>query len=88
MTRCLDRTPLRNWLQAAVLTPSSQNTRPWLFDLTGRRLRLSADRTWALPANDPGDREVSCGFALTNLHVAAAADNRSLARARAAPDKA
>jgi nitroreductase len=80
MTGTTDAAALRSWLQAAVLAPSSHNTQPWLFEIRGRRVHLLADRTRALPANDPADREltISCGCALMNLRVAAAADNRSL----------
>lgn len=60
----------------AVLAPSSHNTQPWLFRLTESAIDLRADRTRALPANDPEDRElaISCGCALMNLRVAAAGD--------------
>lgn len=62
-------------VQAASLAPSSHNTQPWLFRLDARHVDLLADRTRALPVNDPHDREliISCGCALFNLRVAAAA---------------
>jgi Nitroreductase family len=62
-------------IHAAVKAPSSHNTQPWLFWLDGEVIDLLADRTRALPVNDPDDREltVSCGCALFNLRVAAAA---------------
>lgn len=62
-------------VQAATLAPSSHNTQPWLFRLEGQAIALLADRTRALPVNDPDDREltISCGCALFNLRVAAAA---------------
>lgn len=62
-------------LRAAVWAPSSHNTQPWVFQTAADAVRLFADRTRALPANDPDDREltVSCGCALFNLRVAAAA---------------
>jgi nitroreductase len=62
-------------VQAATLAPSSHNTQPWLFRLEGTVIELMADRTRALPVNDPDDREltISCGCALFNLRVAAAA---------------
>jgi nitroreductase len=58
----------------AVLAPSSHNTQPWLFERADGRVRLYADRTRALPVNDPEDREltISCGAALFTLRVAAA----------------
>lgn len=61
-------------LQYAVLAPSSHNTQPWRFRLEAGRILLYADRSRALPVNDPSDREltISCGCALMNLRVAAA----------------
>ena len=92
---------LQALVQAASLAPSSHNTQPWLFRLEGAVVELLADRTRALPVNDPEDREltISCGCALFNLRVAAAAaglearveplpdaaDADLLARARLAP---
>ncbi|MHA7815029.1 MAG: Acg family FMN-binding oxidoreductase [Pseudohaliea sp.] len=65
----------RGLLEAAVQAPSSHNTQPWLFRLEDDVVHLLADRTRALPVNDPDDREltISCGCALLNLRVAAAA---------------
>ena len=65
---------LETLLEAAVLAPSSHNTQPWIFEVSESRISLLADRTRALPANDPDDRElaISCGAALFNLRVAAA----------------
>jgi len=66
---------LQALVQAATLAPSSHNTQPWLFRLEGQWIDLLADRTRALPVNDPEDREltISCGCALFNLRVASAA---------------
>ncbi len=60
-------------LRAAVLAPSTHNTQPWTFALEPGVVDLRADRTRALPVNDPEDREltISCGAALFNLRVAA-----------------
>lgn len=62
-------------LERAVLAPSSHNTQPWLFRVGDGFVDLLADRTRALPVNDPDDRElvISCGAALFTLRVAAAA---------------
>ncbi|HEX9660473.1 MAG TPA: nitroreductase family protein [Rhodothermales bacterium] len=59
-------------LNFAVLAPSSHNSQPWLFRVTGREIGLYADRTRALPVIDPDDRELimSCGAALFHLRVA------------------
>ena len=64
----------RRLLEAAVQAPSSHNTQPWLFRVEDGAVHLLADRTRALPVNDPDDREltISCGCALLNLRVAAA----------------
>lgn len=66
---------LETLVQAASLAPSSHNTQPWRFRLTDSMVHLYADRTRALPVNDPDDREltISCGCALFNCRVAAAA---------------
>jgi hypothetical protein len=70
----LDEAYVRSLLRHAVLAPSSHNTQPWRFRITGSRIALYADRTRALPVNDPYDREltISCGCALMNLRIAAA----------------
>jgi hypothetical protein len=59
-------------LNYAVLAPSSHNSQPWRFKITGPEVSLYADRTRALPVVDPDDREmvISCGAALFNLVVA------------------
>lgn len=69
----MQRTDIRPLIEAAILAPSSHNTQPWIFRL-GNTIELLADRTRALPVNDPFDREltISCGAALMNLRVAAA----------------
>ena len=61
-------------VEKAVLAPSSHNTQPWFFLLEEPYVDLLADRTRALPINDPDDREltISCGCALLNLLLAAA----------------
>ncbi len=65
---------LRFLLNYAVLAPSSHNTQPWLFRLSGEEVSLLADRRRALPVADPEDRElvISCGAALYHLRVALA----------------
>lgn len=65
----------RELVARAVLAPSSHNTQPWRFIVRGEALELHADRTRALPVNDPEDRELtmSCAAALLNLRAGAAA---------------
>ncbi|MGM0585657.1 MAG: Acg family FMN-binding oxidoreductase [Pseudomonadota bacterium] len=67
---------MRRILESAGRAPSSHNTQPWLFEPGPDGVRLHADRRRALPVNDPEDRElvISCGCALMNLRVAAAAE--------------
>jgi nitroreductase len=78
---------LGDLVAAAVLAPSSHNTQPWAFRIAGGHLELRADRTRALPVNDPRDRELtmSCGAALLNARVAAARAGAG-ARVRLLPD--
>lgn len=70
----IDTSTLERLIGSAVLAPSSHNSQPWLFQVRENGVRLFADRTRALPVNDPHDREllISCGCALQNLRVAAA----------------
>lgn len=62
-----------NLLELATRAPSSHNTQPWIFRFGDNHVELVADRTRALPVNDPDDRELvlSCGAALLHLRVAA-----------------
>jgi nitroreductase len=74
-------------IQKSVRAPSSHNTQPWLFQVSESTISLYADRTRALPVNDPDNREltISCGCALMNLRVAAAAEGLDV-RIDALPD--
>ncbi|WP_440997661.1 Acg family FMN-binding oxidoreductase [Arhodomonas sp. SL1] len=65
---------LQTLLEPVTRAPSSHNTQPWRFRIRDGVIELYADRTRALPVNDPEDREltISCGCALMNLRVAAA----------------
>jgi hypothetical protein len=65
---------VRALVEKASAAPSSHNTQPWQFRARGSTIDLLADRTRALPVNDPFDREltISCGAALLSLRVAAA----------------
>lgn len=71
-----DPTKIDRILAHATRAPSSHNTQPWLFRVGPDRIDLLADRTRALPVNDPEDREltISCACALMSLRVAAAAE--------------
>jgi nitroreductase len=59
-------------LTTASLAPSVHNSQPWRFRLLADRIELHADPSRALPATDPGARELrlSCGAALFNLRLA------------------
>lgn len=61
-------------LQYAILAPSSHNTQPWSFKVTGDGVEVFVDYTRRLPIADPSDREIlmSVGAAITNFRVAAA----------------
>lgn len=65
-------------LATAVRAPSSHNTQPWRFRIESGGVSIHADRQRRLPVNDPDDRElhISCGCALMNLRVAAAASGQ------------
>jgi hypothetical protein len=60
-------------LADGVRAPSAHNTQPWRFVLDGAAVHVHADRTRALPVNDPYDREltISCGAALGTIEIAA-----------------
>lgn len=74
------RDVFKDLVAEAIKAPSSHNTQPWVFELRDDHLLLCADRTRALPVNDPHDREltISCGCALMNMQVAAAARGHGL----------
>lgn len=80
-------TALESLVHRATLAPSSHNTQPWRFRVAKPAIDLLADRTRALPVNDPFDRElvISCGAALLALRAAAAAAGLGT-RVRLLPD--
>ncbi len=59
-------------LNYAILAPSSHNSQPWKFNVSGNEIRLYADRTRWLGVADADQRElhISLGCALENLLVA------------------
>lgn len=73
-TSITTRSVLLELVEAAIRAPSSHNTQPWLFSIHDEQLDVIADRSRALPVNDPMNREltISCGAALFNIRVAAA----------------
>lgn len=77
----------RTVVQRAALAPSSHNTQPWRFRATASTIELFADRTRALPVNDPFDRElvISGRAALMALRAALAGSNLG-ARVHLPPD--
>jgi nitroreductase len=68
------RLRLTSLVDYAVLAPSSHNTQPWTFAVSGHELRVYVDYDRWLRIADPDKRElyVSAGCALENLLVAAA----------------
>ena len=68
----------RALISRAVRAPSSHNTQPRRFRIDGDGVSIHLDPQRRLPVNDPDDRElvISCGCALMNLRVAAAAAGR------------
>ncbi|HEY5945724.1 MAG TPA: nitroreductase family protein [Kofleriaceae bacterium] len=63
---------LRNAVAAAVMAPSSHNTQPWRFRISGATLDLLADGSRQLRIIDRERRQLvhSCGCALYNARVA------------------
>lgn len=63
---------LRNAVAAAVMAPSSHNTQPWRFRISGTTLDLLADTRRQLTVIDRERRQLvqSCGCALFNARVA------------------
>lgn len=60
-------------LNYAILAPSSHNTQPWKFNVSGDEIRLFADKTKWLEISDADQREfyISQGTSLENLIIAA-----------------
>jgi hypothetical protein len=63
----------RYLLRYAILAPSTKNTQPWKFAISGDRIEILPDLTRWLRVSDPDQRElhISLGCALENLIVAA-----------------
>src|SRR5690242_7648472 len=59
-------------LRYAVHAPSGQNPQLCLYGIADDAVQRHADRSRAMPAMDPGDRELimSCGAALLLLRIA------------------
>lgn len=64
---------LRFLVNFAILAPSSHNSQPWKFQVTGRKIYLLPDFDRALPHSDQNHRQlfISLGCALENLLIAA-----------------
>jgi len=61
-----------NLVRAAILAANAHNTQPWLFTVTGDRIKLFADMSRTIGAMDPLLREmhISLGRALENRVLA------------------
>lgn len=57
-----------------VLAPSSHNTQPWLFRLSKSAIDICADRTRALPSNDPEEPDLLARVSLSEQSNASAED--------------
>jgi CBS domain-containing protein len=68
----LDRTTARAVIALANRAPSVHNTQPWRWRIEPSSIHLYADLERALPATDPGGRDLrlSCGAALHHLRMA------------------
>lgn len=80
---------IRRIVELATRAPSVHNTQPWRWVAHGHLLELHADRDHQLPVADPTGRDltVSCGAALHQAVIAAAALGWSAATTRF-PDSA
>lgn len=69
-----ERLRLESLVQYGALAPSSHNTQPWTFAVSGDEIRVFVDHDRWVRIADPDQRElyVSAGCALENLLVAAA----------------
>ena len=74
-TPTVPATIVRRIVELATRAPSVHNTQPWLWRSSGRVLELRADRRRQLRETDPTGRDlvISCGAALHQAEVAAAA---------------
>ena len=66
---------IRSSIELARHAPSIHNSQPWRWLMGGNRVQLYADRSRALPATDPANRDLllSCGAVLHHARVAFAA---------------
>lgn len=64
---------LKFLLNYAILAPSSQNTQPWKFNVSGNEIEVFSDKTRWLTVADADQREfyISIGCAIENLLIAA-----------------
>ncbi|WP_083679997.1 MULTISPECIES: nitroreductase family protein [unclassified Pseudonocardia] len=66
---------VRQAVATALMAPSVHNSQPWRWRIGADRIELYGDPDRRLPFTDPDGRDllVSCGSALSHLHVALAA---------------
>ena len=72
MITALDRSTVRAAVALANRAPSVHNSQPWRWRIAPSSIHLFLDDSRALPATDPGGRDLllSCGAALHHLRVA------------------
>jgi hypothetical protein len=65
---------LSDLLHFAVLAPSSHNSQPWQFHISGECITVSLEPKRLLPESDTNDRQaiISLGCAVKNIEIAAA----------------
>lgn len=68
-----DREKLEFLVQAATFAPSSHNSQPWLFSLSGKTILVSMNPKRVLQASDANHRQlfISLGCAIQNILTAA-----------------
>ena len=64
---------LLDFVRSAVLAPSSHNSQPWSFSISGNEVSITLDTARRLKESDKNDRQaiISIGCAISNMEIAA-----------------